>query len=499
MASTSTPAWTRAQFLRAAGLGTVALLGWSDRVLAASSRLGSSALAARFQSRPDLIPPAVTLRTAGDPAGGVFFIAPFYPAGLTPTAQAGPLIVDHSGNPLWFRPMPAGKAATDFRVQAYHGKPVLTWWEGHVGPGYGQGEGVILDNTYRELQRVSAGNGYQADLHEFLITAQNTALITIYSPVPADLSSLGGPSSGSVLDSIVQEIDLTTGQVLFEWHSLGQIPLEESYALLPLSPASPYDHFHVNSIDVDTDGHLLVSSRHTYTVYKLHRRTGQILWRLGGKKSDFQLGDGAAFAWQHDARRQPDGTITMFDNGANGFPQEVEPQSRGIVLGLDMGSMKASLVREYVHPDGQLASAMGSFQLLPEGDAVVGWGVVPFFSEFSGNAKMTLDANLGAGSQSYRARRVAWTAEPTGRPSHASQSNRDGTTTIYASWNGATEVAHWEVLAGAHASALRGVHTSPRHGFETAINVRAPSEVFAVAALDRSNNVLARSEPKPHV
>src|ERR671917_988460 len=258
-----------------------------------------------FRSRPDLSPPtvAVTTRKHGQ-APGYIFIAPKLGLG-----QDGPMIVDDLGQPVWFR---NGKYALDLKVQHYRDKPVLTRWEGRQYPKPSVGEYVILDRSYREVTRVQAGNGYKGNQHEFLITPKDTALITIYHPVPRDLSSLGGLEEASVLEGIVQEVDIETGEVLFEWHSLDEIDPAESY--YQPGDRGYYDYFHLNSIDVDRDDNLLLSARNTSAVYKIDRKSGEIIWRLGGKRSDFEMGPGTRTAFQHDARRLPDGTISIFDN-----------------------------------------------------------------------------------------------------------------------------------------------------------------------------------------
>src|SRR5262249_27356462 len=148
---------------------------------------------------------------------------------------------------------------------------------------------------------VKAGNGYEIDVHEFLLTSKGTALVTIYAPKTVDLTPVGGPSTYQTLDSILQEIDIATGKVLLEGHALDHIPLTDSYAPV----VEPYDYFHINSIDVALDGNLLVSARNTSCIYKLDRKTGAVLWRLGGQSSDFSFRPDAGFLFQHDARAQP--------------------------------------------------------------------------------------------------------------------------------------------------------------------------------------------------
>src|SRR6266536_6461326 len=265
-----------------------------------------------FRSRPDLKPPPVRILTsAKGTAPGYVFIAP-----KKNVVQAGPMILDDRGRLVWFRPLNT-RGVTDFRVQIYHGRPVLTWWRGRPIHGEGDGNYAIADGSYRPVARVRPGNGLVGDIHEFLLTSRGTALMTIFHRVRR--------GDRTIFEGALQELDIASGRILLEWHSLGHVALDESYEQPPRKTSLPYDYFHVNSIDVDTDGNLLVSARNTQTVYKLDRRTGEILWRLGGKRSDFRLGRGVRFAWQHDARRQDDGTISLFDDGA--VPQ-VGPQSR---------------------------------------------------------------------------------------------------------------------------------------------------------------------------
>lgn len=253
-----------------------------------------------FRSRPDLHPPTVDVTTqAHDTAPGYIFITPKKGPG-----QDGPMIVDDSGQPVWFQPLQGNdEFATDFRVQSYRGRPVLTWWEGKLVYRYGVGEYVILDSSYQEVARVQAGNGYHGDLHEFLITPHDTALLTVYNRVHADLSAFGGPKDGVVLDGVFQEVDIGTGEVLLEWHSLDHVGLDESYSRPSEDLKRPFDYFHINSIAVDHDDNLLIDAKRTCTVYKVDRKTGEIIWRLGGKKSTFEMGAGTRVVYQHDARR----------------------------------------------------------------------------------------------------------------------------------------------------------------------------------------------------
>jgi hypothetical protein len=436
-----------------------------------------------FRSRPDLKPPAVAVTTrARGRAPGHVFIAPKVGRG-----EHGPMIVDDMGRPVWFR---EGLYALNFKVQHYRGEPVLTWWEGKVRPRPSVGEYVILDGSYREVKRVKAGNGYGGNQHDFLITPQGTALLTVYNLVSWDLSYLGGPVAGRVIEGVAQEVDIETGEVLFEWHSLDHIGVEESSNKRYYS--EQLDYFHINSIDVDHDENLLISARNTSAVYKIDRGSGEVLWRLGGEKSDFEMGEGTRTAYQHDARRQEDGTITIFDNGAG--PQ-VHPESRGIVVQLDEDNMRATLVRAYTHPDKLVSTSQGNMQVLPNGNVFVGWGSEPFFSEFSHEGELLISAGIPPDDDSYRSFRFPWKGCPAEDPAVAVDRASENEVTLYASWNGATEVASWEVLAGAHPDQLEPLGAVPRDGFETDFTARTTEPYVAVRAIDSSGRAIGTSRP----
>ena len=401
-----------------------------------------------FVSRPDLRPPAVDVVTATpDASTDPVFVAPKRGA----SAQ-GPLILDGQGQPLWFRPLSGDDQAFDFRRQTLGGKPVLTWWQGRVALYRGYGTGRIVDTRYRPVATVRMGNGYRMDAHEFQLTSRGTALAIAYEAVPWDLSKLGGRRDGIVEDNVVQEIDVDSGAVLFEWHALGTIPLAESIRTAPKQRGQPHDPFHLNAVTLDRDGNFIVSARHTSTIYKLDRDTGEILWRLGGKRSDYKLGPGAEFHLQHDARRRDDGAITLFDNVAEDLPARGR-RSRGLALKLDDKAKTATVAQEFEHPGTVLSGTQGSMQSLDDGGAFVGWGgMQPWMTEFGADAAPDWDARfLAPKVESYRAYRLPWAGIGEGRPAAVVRGRR-----VYASWNGATGVASWRVDAGGRRARDRG-------------------------------------------
>jgi hypothetical protein len=446
-----------------------------------------------FRSRPELQPPtvAVTTHTPGTTPGDIF-IAPYSGPG-----QYGPMILGEDGSLLWFKPLsPTGTRAADFRVQQYEGKPVLTWWQDPLIAGGSSKSGeVIMDSSYRQLAVVRGGNGYQPDLHEFQITPQGVGIITVYDGIDCNLSAVGGPDNAAVADTLFQEIDLKTGLVMYEWHSLDHVPLADSYASAKhASRTTPFDFFHINAVDVEQDGELLVDARNTWAAYDIDAHSGQVRWQLGGKHSSFAMGPGTRTAWQHDARVQPDGTITFFDNGAT---PAVHSQSRAIQMRLDMQARTATLVREQAHPATPLvAGSQGNVQVLSNGAWMVGWGEAPYLSEFSASGQLLLDAHLPSKYESYRSYRLPWSGQPTGRPALAIVRAPSGHgLVVYASWNGATDVASWRVLAGAMKTSLSAAGAAPRSGFETAVRAAgaASGSYVQVQALNAAGVVIGAS------
>jgi hypothetical protein len=444
-----------------------------------------------FRSRSQLRPPDVTVSAEDRTATGDLFLAPYSGIG-----QYGPMILNVHGELIWFKTLyPAGARAANFRVQEYEGKPVLTWWQDPLVTGDVRTAGeVIANSAYQNIAVVRAGNGYQPDLHEFEITPQDTGLITVYDAIDCNLSAVGGPRDGAVADTLLQEIDLKTGLVMYEWHSLDHVPMGISYnSAAPTSRAEPFDYFHINSIDVEQDGDLLVDSRNTWAAYDVDAKTGQVLWELGGKHSSFALAPGAETAWQHDAVQQPDGAITFFDNGA--FPQ-VHKQSRAIEVTLDTTNMTATLTRSYEHVNPLVAGSQGNVQALAGGDWMVGWGQAGYLSEVSASGQVLFNAHLPPDWESYRTFVAPWSGQPANPPAVAAVASpgAHAGVTVYASWNGATEVASWNVLAGSSPTSLKPAGSAAKTGFETAIPLAtSPGAYVAVQALDAAGAVIGTS------
>ena len=432
--------------------------------------------------------PTVTHAASRTAPGDVFV------AEKGPGRPGGPMIVDNRGRVVWYRQLEAPVQATDFRVQRYRGKPVLTWWVGTISRvGVGRGSYEVYDDTYHLVARVRAGHGLEGDLHEFQLTPRGTAYMTVYHEVPADLSGIGGPTHGYVYDSIVEEVDIATGRVVFEWHSLDHVPLAESTQAnrKPARDATkqqPLDYFHVNSIADGPGGTIIVSARNTSTIY-LFARDGHIIWRFGGKHSDFGPPSAVRFAFQHNARLHPGNLLTLFDNG--GIPR-VEPYSRPLEIRIDPATRRATIVRTFLPPQHIASPFEGNLQLLPDGGAFVGWGGVRIVSEFSPSGALRFQMKLPYGD-SYRAYRSIWRGRPAAPPTVAVSAG-----TVYASWNGETGIARWQAVAGPDKTHLTVVGGAPWSDLETAIPVETSSaKLVAVRALDASGDVLGTSPVVP--
>jgi hypothetical protein len=444
-----------------------------------------------FHSAPDVTPPRIQVfeDSPQAAAGGDIFLS-VYPG----PGQTGPEIMAPDGQLVWFLPLATGTFATNLLVQHYAGQPVLTWWQGTISHhGFGLGQGEIYNDHYQALATVSAGNGLAEDLHELQITPQGTALITAWKPLYCNLQSAGGADDVALYDPVMQEIDIKTGLVMYEWDSLDHVPLKDSYVSVKAATVAwPWDWFHMNSLQLASNGSWLISSRDTSTIFDVSSTTGQINWRLGGRQSSFTMEPGTAFSWQHDARQLTGDVFSLFDNGG---PPSSHPESEGLVIRLDHRRHTASLVRAALPPSQLWAQTQGDLELLPDGDSWLGWGDTGEISEVSPSGKVLYVAHSPDDTQIYRALRFPWFGQPVTPPALAVAASASGPPTLYASWNGATDLAGWRVLAGASATALQPFDTTRSTGFETLLKAPRGAAFVAVEALSAKGAVLSTSVP----
>ncbi len=382
--------------------------------------LGVGLPATASAARSPQLPPLTVLTDAAGAGNGDIFVAPT--SSDAQYANGVQILSPDGRHAVWSHTVPAGLAAADFRAQTYHGRPVLTWWQGTGLGGLATGVDEIYDAHYHKIAEVRAGNGYAADGHEFLITPWNTALILAYHQATADLTSISGSAHQAVVDGVVQEIDIATGAVLFQWDSADHVPYAQSEQPLPASPNTPWDWFHINAVKVDGDN-LLVNARDTWASYEISRRDGRIRWQLGGKASSFTLkaapgqelnAGGDITAWQHDPEPLGNGYYTLFDNESAGAANSGTgvvaefPYSRVVLVHLDVRARTATLIRSEAQPAGLLASSQGNAQPEQGGKTFVGWGSLPYLCEFDGRGAVVFNAEFPAGVNTYRAYRFGW-------------------------------------------------------------------------------------------
>ena len=444
-----------------------------------------------YVSAPNLHPPVVEwFGTDTDRSSGDIFLDARY------THQQGPLILNPHGGLIWFKRVARGQTVEDVREQIYKGHPVLTYWQGHLGVHQANngGIGIVLNRSYHRIATIKAGGAYdryRLNEHELTLTPSGTALASVNVPTHVNLSKVGGPRHGTVLDCVIQEIDVATGRVVWQWRCLGHIPLRSTY----LNPATSggfsgaWDPFHLNSIQQLPDGKVLISLRNTWGVYEIDKKSGHIVWQLGGKHSSFKIGAGANFEWQHDAELHAGRVLTVFDDAA--APAEAK-QSRALELHLDFATKHATLKRAYRHRPPVLAGSQGNMQLLPDGNVFVGWGTADKFSEYTAGGRQLFSGSFASPANSYRAYRFPWTGHPTWPPAIAARRARTaGRDYVYASWNGSTEVVKWQVLGSKSKTGKFAKLGAPtrRASFQTRIQV-AKANYFKVEALGSHGHVL---------
>ncbi len=468
-----------------------------------------------FVSAPRLHPPKLTTtqKTQRGLAPGYFMTGVF--KNLTQNkpmvGESGPLILDRNLQPVWFDPIGTSALAANLRVQTFKGKPVLAWWQGTVSSSgvTTSGKVVVVDQHYKQIASLTGKDGWVISEHELVISGQH-AWVTAYKTVPTDLTRFGGSANGAVLDSAVQEYDLPTGQLMYTWDALNpggtpNIPLSQSQQ--KAFPGIPWDAYHINSIQLTGHETFLVSMRNTWSAYLVNRLTNAVEWTVSGnpRNSTFTLPANAQFHWQHDVELHNGNTLSMFDDACCGFDSiagghvkfgKPSGPSRGLVIKLDLTKHTGSLASQYPRAKNFNAAFLGNAQLLPGGNVTLGWGSTPFFSEVNSKNKVLLDAEWPVPDLNYRTYVQRWTGIPFFPPSGAVRNNQ-GKATVYASWDGDTQVVSWRVLAGSSAKSLKAVASKTKTGFETTIPLTSSFKVYEVQALDAQHHVLGTSKSFP--
>jgi hypothetical protein len=442
----------------------------------------------RYRTLPELRPVDMCATRPASGSGRVFVTPRSHPERRR-RDQHSVMMLSDRGEVLWYSPRPY--VARDLKTVRYRGRRMLALyqWVPQRRAYYG-----LLDRRYRTVKRIRPGNGYTINTHELQITPRGSAYLYAYQPVR--LPGYATP----VMDVVIQEIDLRTGDVLFEWHALDHVPPSASYQLQPADDGT-WDYFHGNSIEPPLPGRrtIVISARNTSAVYGIDRRTGAVLWTLGGRQDQFGLGRFLQFCAQHDARRQPNGDITIFDNGGPALGNMVDcpiHKARVLRFRLDLADRRARLAATIPSEpssedgNGYWTWAMGNAQRQGNGDMLINWGTTGRLTRVTSEGRVVQGLRLER--YTYRGFRGAWTGRPGGRPLVVARRGH-GAARLWASWNGATEIARWRVLAGRTRDTLVPMRSFPFRGLETSMRVATRARFFAVVALDARGVSLGRS------
>jgi len=391
---------------------------------------------------------------------GYLFLTNFKPIPPLTRTQSYLLILDNLGEPVFYKRQQPNAPMYDFKKQA-NGLTSYFIRDKNNDTFY------IMDDSYTVVDTYQAGNGYIADHHGLQLLDNGHALVMMYDSQRIDMRDVitGGYENAIVLGAVIQELD-PSRNVIFEWRSWDHFKITDSNREL----TSQYiDYVHINSIERDHDGHLLISSRHLDEVTKINRDTAEVIWRWGGgKQNQFTFIDDSenGFFRQHDARRVDNGNITLFDNRLGQQP----PYSRVVEYQLDEIKKTATLVWQYRNTPDTYSRSMANAQRLPNGNTLIGWGGSPFptLTEVTPDGRKIFELALDVGDNvvSYRSFRFPWKGYPTKPPTLVAITDT-ATTTLYYSWNGATEVISYNVYVGRTPTPTLLIDTQLKSGFET--------------------------------
>lgn len=472
-------------------IGLLAFDGTADRPRAG---IGTCRLVSRqFHTLPGIRTPGLCIIRRADQAAapGLVLITPRPAKRFAPGEPSAAMLVTNTGRLVWYSQRDGH--VHDMTAVRYRRRTLLAMFQRAPRDGYFE----LRDHRYREVLRLSMGDGYPTDMHDFQITARGTAYLGSHHRVRV-------PGVGLVLDWVMREIDIATRRVLFEWHALDHVPPGASYRSRP-ADGSAWDFFHGNSIEPPTrGGHtILVSSRNTSAVYAIDRRNGEVRWILGGKRDQFGLSRHPAwrFCAQHDARRLPNGDLTLFDNGGSdrrarmacGVHPARVPRFR-----LDVARRRVRLVRmirsaaSSPRGAGFRPTAVGNARVQPNGDTLISWGTSGYVSQVGRDGRVKFAMRVAPWT--YRAARADWRGRPSGRPAVAARRLHGRRVDVWASWNGATEIRAWRVLAGRTPASLHPVGRSFRVAdLETRMRVRTTAGWVAVRAVGAHDRPLRTS------
>ena len=480
-----------------------------------------------FVTRPDIDAPRydVTVYNPDALAPGYFFVTPYQKVEQTERDGnwVGPHIYDQTGELIWSgAPLAQGFSIFGMKKTAFNGADDM------LSMIYRKEFGAIINSSYQIHERVHVEEGFDLNMHEFNVVDNGTRILTMRTAVkdqdisiPATDTKKGYDGPCKIRYVGFEERDADTLEVTFSWMSEDRLWLEDTmYDDGPwkrfCTEPSGWDYIHCNSIDKFSDGDFLLACRHSDTVYKISHRTGEIVWRLGGKSNDFDWADRkhdddladyetVQFRGQHDVKvfeSAPNyAIISMLDNAWRpGRNKKSGDFSRGLLIQVKTNQDRAKILQEYPHPQRELIQGRGSMQVLPNGNAFCGFTHNSYVAEYAHDGTVLMEAQLRPEMKSYRGYKFPWVGHPVEPPdvyavAFAEEGEKEYKMLVYVSWNGATEVRTWNIYS-AHADGKgRGTKgelltSTPKTGFETAITYNGYAAHVTVEALDRDGNVL---------
>ena len=341
--------------------------------------------------------PEIIVDSLNNPSPGYIFLTPFSVNSANSPNYL--VITDNYGVPVFYKRMFDWRAI-NFDVES----------TGELAY-YNRTKYYLMDSSYNIIDSIYNWDTYGTDEHECVILENHHTLLLGYNyqQVAMDTVVSGGDPNATVIGLIIEELT-EKENVVFIWRSWDHFKITDATPDIDLTQ-SVVDYVHGNAIEIDTDGNILLSSRHLDEITKIDRQTGDIIWRWGGKyckNNQFTfLNDSIGFSHQHHIRRLPNGNYTLFDNGNLHSPQF----SRAVEYQLDQTNKTATLVKEYKNSPVTYSVAMGSCQRLPDGNTFVGWGwfTETAISEFTAEGNVALSMSFADNAiANYRALKRDW-------------------------------------------------------------------------------------------
>ena len=362
------------------------------------------------QTAPDP-PPSLSKTTVGEMTTMNGVTVPsdfplFEPEILTPQISPGKLfinnwngvhyimVLENDGTPYFYQRVQS--MSRDFKVQP-NGE-----LSRHMGDRF-----MVMDSSCNITRYIESAHGYLTDEHEFQLLPDGHYFLIAVGNRIVDMSRIvsNGYPEARVKDTHIQEFD-ENGNIIFEWLAQEHLDIEDATHLNLTN--SKLDYSHMNSLAIDYDGHIIASVRNFNQIIKINRHTGDIIWRLGGLKNEFEfVNDEYQTAYQHDVRPVPGkpNHYTAFDNGNFRSPRF----SRAVEFSLDTTLMTATKVWEYRLPNGS-TEWLGNAQRLPNGNTHINWAdsSVPKATEVTPEGDVVYQADFVTPNHSYRTFRFDW-------------------------------------------------------------------------------------------